>query len=254
MGDNYGKIDPIPLPPPTVLPTRIPLLVKNPFGLDEANYIGAFRTNQPNGGGSRADEWNKVMDELEKLDHPKTKEMAGIFSTHSEGVSRFSPNYSDNQNTAVSVIHQVLSWIKSGGDNVVCNLCQVKSDRLTNYKPLPRALIGGNPLTLNIWHDSNGKFVCNECYEKQKIKGEVFLQNAIKRKYEEEERNKCSCILPLSKCGNCLRKIQEAYRNDPRPPCEKCGSKENTTILKYGNEYHRTCDGCMNSFEVDNPY
>ena len=65
---NFGKIQPTPsLPPPYVPPEPIPIVVKNPYNIEAARYIYAFKTNQPNGGGSMADQWNKLMDELEKL-------------------------------------------------------------------------------------------------------------------------------------------------------------------------------------------
>lgn len=68
---------------------------------------------------------------------------------------------------------------------------------------------------------------------------------------DEEVEEECSCSPPLSQCGNCIAKMREAYKNDNRPSCEKCHSKDNTSILKFGAHYHRTCDDCMDSFEGD---
>lgn len=68
---------------------------------------------------------------------------------------------------------------------------------------------------------------------------------------EDNEEEECSCSPPLSQCGNCIAKMREAYKNDNRPSCEKCHSKDNTSILKFGAHYHRTCDDCMDSFEGD---
>lgn len=249
---NFGKIQPTPSLPNYVPPTPIPILVKNPFGLSQAQYIYAFKTNHlGNDGGSMADEWNKVMDELEKLNHPRTKELM-IMPQHES---------TTKQQDVLSSARQVLSWIKAGGDNVVCNSCKTKSDRLTNFKHTPRIMIFGNPLTMNVWDDVNEKLLCNDCYEEAKQKAEVFLKKQTKKqretaikKFEEEERNKCSCAPPLSQCGNCIRKMREAYKNDPRPACEKCHSKDNTSILKIGDTYYRTCDDCIEYFEADNDY
>ena len=246
---NFGKITPTPSPRPYVPPAPIPIVVKNPFGLYQAQYIYAFKTNHlGNDGGSMADEWNKVMDELEKLNHPRTKEL--MINPQHESTTK--------QQEVLSSARQVLHWIKAGGDNVSCSQCPAKSDRLTNFKRGPRMCIGGNPPSLNVWEDPNGKLVCDECYEKVKQKANSMLQERTKKqceaavkKHEEEERNKCSCAPPLSQCGNCIRKMREAYKNDPRPACEKCDSKENTSILKFREHYHRTCDDCIQYFEAD---
>lgn len=64
------------------------------------------------------------------------------------------------------------------------------------------------------------------------------------------DREKCSCNPPLIRCDNCIRIIREMYPNKSEPQCAKCHSKENTTILKFGNKYHRTCDDCIPYFEA----
>ena len=254
---NFGKFTPTPSPIPYIPPAPIPIVVKNPYNVEAFRYIYAFKTNQPNGGGSMADQWNKIMDELEKVDHPRTKEKFYAFSLRSWGTSRFSPDFSDNQNTAIQVAGEVLSWIKAGGDNASCSQCPAKSDRLTNFKRPPRIMIFGNPPTMNICDDVNEKLVCTDCYEKEKQKADLFLKKQSKKQREtaikkhiDYELNNCTCAPPLSQCGNCLRKMRQAYKNDPRPECEKCHSKE-TTMLQFGERYHRTCDDCIQDFEAD---
>ena len=246
---NFGKIQPTPSLPNYVPPTPIPILVKNPFGLLQAQYIYAFKTNHlGNHGGSMADEWNKVMDELEKLNHPRTKELMIMRIPQHETTTK--------QQEVIRFAHEVLSWIKAGGDNVVCNSCQAKSDRFTNY-----VTEHGHPIDINYNIQPNNKrqrLLCKECYENQKMEyAKIRLmreQDAQRKKEEEEERNRCSCAPPLSQCGNCIHKMREAYKNDPRPACEKCHSKDNTSVLKFGDHYHRTCDDCIEHFEADNSY
>ena len=117
-----------------------------------------------------ADEWNKVMDELEKLDHPRTKELM------------ITPQYesSTKQQDVLSSARQVLYWIKAGGDNVVCNKCQAKSDRFTNY------VTGhGHPIDLSNVDYWRKRLICKECYEKQKLEYEnhrIMREKEIQRK------------------------------------------------------------------------
>ena len=236
---NFGKFQPTPSLRPYVPPTPIPILVKNPFGLGEARYIYAFKTNQPNGGGSMADEWNKIMDELEKLNHPRTKELMRT------------PMYESTtkQEDTIRFAHEVLSWIKAGGDNVVCIKCQSKSDRFTNY-----VTYQGLPIDITNTDYFRKRLLCKDCYENQKKEYEtirLMREKELQKKKEEEARNKCSCEGPLAQCDICVSKMREAYKNDTRPACQKCGSKNNTSVLKFGAHYHRTCDDCIQYFDED---
>jgi hypothetical protein len=230
---NYGRIPPLPhSPPPYIPPPPVPVLVNNPYNFLEANQI-----HGPNhlGNGGNVDEWNMIMQELEKIDHPRIQEVY----------------HSRRGGDAISLARSILYWLRTGGDNVVCTKCQAKSDRFTNY-----VTDNGRPIDMAHTDYWRKRLICKECYEKQKLEYEnhrIMREKEFqKKKEEEEERNKCSCTPPLLRCQNCIRKNCELYKNDPRPACQKCGSKNNTSMLKFGNHYHRTCDDCIQYFEKDN--
>lgn len=239
---NFGKI--ISAPPRSVYipPIPIPVQVNNPY-----NFLEAMHIRGPNclGNGGTAEEWNMIMFELEKADHPRIQKVWHI----KRGVINGDSTTKDRD--ALSHAHSVLNWIKAGGDNVVCTKCHAKSDRFTNY-----VTTNGHPIDMDNIDYFRKRLLCKECYKNQKMEYETIRlmreKELQKKKAEEEERNKCSCVLPLSKCGNCIHKMREAYKNDPRASCEKCYSKNNTSVLKFGSHYHRTCDDCIQYFEADN--
>ena len=159
---NFGKIKPTPsLPPPYVSPPPVPVLINNPY-----NFLEAMHIRGPNhsGNGGTAEEWNMIMFELEKADHPRIQE---VWHTNS-GFVKYESTTKDRD--AVMHAHSVLNWIKAGGDNVVCNKCQAKSDRFTNY-----VTEQGRPIDINYNIQPNNRrqrLLCKECYENQKMEYE----------------------------------------------------------------------------------
>lgn len=159
---NFGKIKPTPsLPPPYVSPPPVSVLINNPY-----NFLEAMHIRGPNhlGNGGTAEEWNMIMFELEKADHPRIQE---VWHTNS-GFVKYESTTKDRD--AVMHAHSVLNWIKAGGDNVVCNKCQAKSDRFTNY-----VTEQGRPIDINYNIQPNNRrqrLLCKECYENQKMEYE----------------------------------------------------------------------------------
>jgi hypothetical protein len=159
--DNFGKIQPTPcLPLPYVSPPSVPVLVNNPY-----NFLEAMHIRVPNhlGNGGNVDEWNMIMRELEKVDHPRTKEVwhsnRGIINGDSTTKDR----------DALSHAHSVLNWIKAGGDNVVCTKCHAKSDRFTNY-----VTERGRSIDMTHTDYFRKRLLCKECYETQKMEYETI--------------------------------------------------------------------------------
>ena len=156
---NFGKIELTPsLPPPYVSPPPVPVLLNNPY-----NFLEAMHIRGPNhlGNGGTAEEWNMIMFELEKADHPRIQE---VWHTN-QGICNHDSSTKDRD--ALMHAHSVLNWIKAGGDNVVCNKCQAKSDRFTNY-----VTENGHPIDMKYTDYFRKRLVCKECYKNQKMEYE----------------------------------------------------------------------------------
>ena len=113
------------------------------------------------GNGGTAEEWNMIMFELEKADHPRIQE---VWHTN-QGICNHDSSTKDRD--ALMHAHSVLNWIKAGGDNVVCNKCQAKSDRFTNY-----VTENGHPIDMKYTDYFRTRLVCKECYKNQKMEYE----------------------------------------------------------------------------------